>query len=110
DRNVTGVQTCALPICVVFRDYCVRGISGLLDHAVQQIRQQAAATVGTQYSLDTSLSELVLREPVTGSGELPIRDAVRLMHEQQVGSLPIVNEANFPVGIFTLRDLRTVIA
>ncbi|HLR18211.1 MAG TPA: DUF294 nucleotidyltransferase-like domain-containing protein [Alcanivoracaceae bacterium] len=96
--------------CVVFRDYCVRGISGLLDHAVQQIRQQAAATVGTQYSLDTSLSELVLREPVTGSGELPIRDAVRLMHEQQVGSLPIVNEANFPVGIFTLRDLRTVIA
>lgn len=96
--------------CAYFRDYCVRGISGLLDHAVQQIRQQAAATVGTQYSLDTKLAELVLREPVTGHRNLTVREAVRMMHEQQVGSLPIVNEKNYPEGIFTLRDLRSVIA
>src|SRR5699024_5448690 len=96
--------------CAYFRDYCVRGISGLIDHAVQQIRQQAAATVGTQYTLDTKLAALVLREPVTGHRGLTVREAVRMMHEQQVGSLPIVNEAGFPEGIFTLRDLRTVIA
>ncbi len=96
--------------CEVFRDFCVRGISGLLDHAIHKIRQQAAATVGTQHTLDTRLGDLLLREPVTAVKELPLYQAVRLMDQQQVGSLPIVNEQGYPIGIFTLRDLRAVIA
>jgi len=96
--------------CEPFRDFCVRGISGLLDQAMHKIRQQAAATVGTQHTLDTKLEALLLREPVTATGELPLYQAVRLMDQQQVGSLPIVNEQGYPIGIFTLRDLRAVIA
>ena len=36
--------------------------------------------------------------------------AVTLMHEQQVGSIVIVDAHKAPLGIFTLRDLRQVVA
>jgi len=41
---------------------------------------------------------------------MPLRDAVRLMHEQQVGSIVVIDPQRYPVGIFTLRDLRQVVA
>src|SRR5690606_12752773 len=42
--------------------------------------------------------------------DMPLRDAVRLMHEHGVGSIVAVDEQQRPLGIFTLRDLRRVIA
>lgn len=67
-------------------------------------------TLGTQYSLNTRLGELAMRHPVTCSPATPLREAVTLMHEQQVGSIVVVNEQKAPLGIFTLRDLRQVVA
>ncbi len=51
-----------------------------------------------------------MRHPVTCSPHTALREAVTLMHEQQVGSIVIVNEHKAPLGIFTLRDLRQVVA
>jgi CBS domain-containing protein len=67
-------------------------------------------TLGTQYSLNTRLGELAMRHPVTCSPDTPLREAVKLMHEQQVGSIVVVDEHKAPLGIFTLRDLRQVVA
>ena len=61
-------------------------------------------------SASTRLGELAMRHPVTCSPQTALREAVRLMHEQQVGSIVIVNEHKAPLGIFTLRDLRQVVA
>lgn len=94
----------------VFRDFALRGVSSLLDQVNQQVRQRAVHTLGTQYSLNTPLGELAMRHPVVCPPDMPLRDAVRLMHEQQVGSIVIVDTQRFPMGIFTLRDLRQVIA
>ncbi|AXA22945.1 putative nucleotidyltransferase substrate binding domain-containing protein [Pseudomonas putida] len=94
----------------VFRDFALRGVSSLLDQVNQQVRQRAVETLGTQYSLNTPLGELAMRHPVVCTPDTPLRDAVRSMHEQQVGSIAIVNEQRFPIGIFTLRDLRQVVA
>lgn len=93
-----------------FRDFSVRGISSLLDHANQQVQTRAAETLGSQYSMETSLAELSMRQPITCEGHLPLNKAVQLMHEQQIGSLVITDESQRPKGIFTLRDLRRVIA
>ncbi|MGH8486048.1 MAG: CBS domain-containing protein, partial [Pseudomonas sp.] len=76
----------------------------------QQVQRRAVETLGTQYSLNTHLGELAMRHPVVCSRETPLREAVALMHEQQVGSIVIVDEQRFPIGIFTLRDLRQVVA
>ncbi len=40
---------------------------------------------------------------------MPLAEAVGLMHENNVGSVVITDEALHPQGIFTLRDLRRVI-
>lgn len=96
--------------CHAFRDFSVRGISSLLEHANQQVQNRAAETLGSQFSLETTLAELSMRQPVTCQGHLALNKAVQLMHEQQVGSLVIADEMQRPQGIFTLRDLRRVIA
>ncbi|MDH0747379.1 DUF294 nucleotidyltransferase-like domain-containing protein [Pseudomonas sp. GD03842] len=93
-----------------FRDFALRGVSSLLEQVNQQVKQKAVETLGTQYSLNTRLGELAMRHPVTCSADTPLRDAVKLMDEQQVGSIVIVDQAKAPLGIFTLRDLRQVVA
>ncbi len=51
-----------------------------------------------------------MRHPVTCTPQTPLREAVTLMHEQQVGSIVVVDEHKAPLGIFTLRDLRQTVA
>ncbi len=92
-----------------FRDFALRGVSGLLDQVNQQVQARAVETLGAQYSLETPLAELAVRQPVTCDPTLPLREAVRLMHERQVGSVVVV-ERERPLGIFTLHDLRRLVA
>ncbi len=93
-----------------FRNFALRCVSSLLDQVNQQVQRKAVETLGTQYSLNSRLGELAMRHPVTCSPSTPLREAVTLMHEQQVGSIVVVTETKAPVGIFTLRDLRQVVA
>ncbi|WP_263224506.1 putative nucleotidyltransferase substrate binding domain-containing protein [Pseudomonas alabamensis] len=93
-----------------FRDFVLRGVSSLLDQVNQQVRRQAVETLGTQYSLNTPLGELAMRHPVACAPDTPMREAVSMMHEQQVGSIVVVDPHRVPVGIFTLRDLRQAVA
>ncbi len=92
------------------RDFALRGVSSLLDQVNQQVQMRAVETLGSQYSLDTRLGELAMRQPIACAPDLPLRDAVRLMHEGQVGSIVIVDPGLRPQGIFTLRDLRRAVA
>ncbi|MFV3092876.1 putative nucleotidyltransferase substrate binding domain-containing protein [Pseudomonas sp. GW6] len=92
------------------RDFALRGVSSLLDQVNQQVQLRAVETLGAQYSLDTRLGELAMRQPIGCPPATPLREAVRLMHEQHVGSIVIVDPADKPLGIFTLRDLRRVVA
>lgn len=94
----------------VFRDYCLRGVSSLLDQVNRSIRQQAQQTVGDEASLDTPLSRYALRNPVVCSPDTPVQKAVLRMHEANVGSIIITDDHRHPVGIFTLRDLRALVA
>lgn len=93
-----------------FRDFALRGVSSLLDQVNQRVQMRAVESLGAQYSLDTRLGELAMRQPISCPPTTPLRQAVQLMHEQHVGSIVIVDPALKPLGIFTLRDLRRVIA
>jgi len=94
-----------------FRDFCVRGMSSLLDQVNQKVQSRAAESLGSQISMDTKLVDISsMRMPVTCSKDTPMHEAVQIMHEQQVGSILIADALQRPQGIFTLRDLRRVIA
>ena len=92
------------------RDFALRGVSSLLDQVNQQVQLRAVETLGAQYSLDTRLGELAMRQPIGCPPATPLREAVKQMHEQHVGSIVVVDPALKPLGIFTLRDLRRVVA
>ncbi len=93
-----------------FRDFALRGVSSLLDQVNQQVQMRAAESLGSQYSLETSLGELSMRQPLTCPPNTTLQNAVRLMHDVQVGSIVIAEDDMHPLGIFTLRDLRKTIA
>lgn len=92
-----------------FRDFAIRGVSSLLDLVNQQAQMRAVETLGENYSLETSIGELAVHHPVACLPDLPLREAVALMQQNNVGSIVIVDERQRPLGIFTLRDLRRVI-
>lgn len=92
-----------------FRDFAIRGVSSLLDLVNQQAQMRAVETLGENYSLETSIGELAVHHPVACLPDLPLREAVALMQQNNVGSIVIVDEQQRPLGIFTLRDLRRVI-
>ncbi|SNS88929.1 putative nucleotidyltransferase substrate binding domain-containing protein [Pseudomonas segetis] len=92
------------------RDFALRGVSSLLDQVNQQVQLRATESLGSQYSLDSKLSERLMRKPVSCAPDTTVREAVKIMHEQHVGSIVIVSQRLQPLGIFTLRDLRRVIA
>lgn len=93
-----------------FRDYCLRGISSLLDLANKRIQSGAMASIGSSFTLDSPLERYALRNPIVCTPDLPVRRAVARMHENSVGSIVITDDNRQPIGIFTLRDLRTMIA
>lgn len=93
-----------------FRDFALRGVSSLLDQVNQQAKRQAREAMGEMYSLETPLDRLALRNPVACEGATPIRSAVRRMHEAGVGSIVVTDADAVPQGIFTLRDLRQLVA
>jgi CBS domain-containing protein len=93
-----------------FRDFCLRGVSSLLDRVNQRIQSGAMASMGSSISLSTPLERYALRNPIVCSPDLPVRKAVARMHENNVGSIVITDDSRHPTGIFTLRDLRTMIA
>ena len=92
------------------RDFAMRGVSSLLDQVNQQAQMRAVESLGEQYSLETRIGDLALHHPVSCLPSLPLNEAISLMDQQNVGSVVIVDAAEHPLGIFTLRDLRRVIA
>lgn len=93
-----------------FRDFCIRGVSCLLEQVNQNIQSKAMVSIGSGSSLDTPLERYAIRNPIVCSPDLPVRKAVGRMHENNVGSIVITDNTRVPKGIFTLRDLRTLVA
>jgi predicted transcriptional regulator len=54
--------------------------------------------------------EIMSIEVITSKGEITIKEAVKILHEEHVGSIVIVDHDNRPIGIFTERDAIRCIA
>lgn len=99
-----------LKVSEPFRAFALHGVSSLLSELQLQVQAQAHASLGAHFSLTAPVSDLALRNPVTCAPDVSLRQAVQTMHTHQVGSVVIVDHLLTPMGIFTLRDLRRVIA
>jgi CBS domain-containing protein len=70
----------------------------------------ATENLGAESRFDTPLGQLARSRPVTCPPQLPVREAVQRMHVAKVGSIVVVDDHDRPLGIFTLHDLRALIA
>jgi CBS domain-containing protein len=93
-----------------FRDFCTRRIANLLEHSKQVIQAQYSHSSAEQQSLASPLSAIVRRSPVTCTPDTSVREVLKIMHEQQVGSMVAIDANNKPLGILTLPDVLERIA
>ena len=92
-----------------FHDFCTRRIANLLEQSKHIIQAQYAQTSSTQQSMNSPLSAIIRREPVTCSPDTPIRDVLQTLHDLGIGAM-IAVENETPVGIFTLHDVLNRVA
>ena len=76
----------------------LRNLSPFLGRAFAE-RPQDLAT------LNLRVHQIMTRKPVGAMPEMPIEAAARLMPDQDISCLPVVNDRCQPVGIVTWKDL-----
>ncbi|MEO8675146.1 MAG: DUF294 nucleotidyltransferase-like domain-containing protein [Casimicrobiaceae bacterium] len=89
----------------VFADFCARRLAYLLDLARARLQAEYAATITEQRGLSTPLSSLPRRMPVMCGPDTPLASALQTMEDERVGSLPVVDADERPLGIFTRQDV-----
>ena len=96
----------------VFADFCTRRLAFLLDLSRAKLQADYAAAITEQRGLATPLGMLLRRAPVVCGAETPLRDALATMEAENIGSLPVVDAEERPLGIFTRQDVvkRVVLA
>lgn len=70
-------------------------------HKNMPIAQQAAEVRRVKRSENGLISD-----PITITGDKTVGDVLRMMHDNHIGGIPVVDKDNFLVGIVTNRDLR----
>lgn len=95
-----------------FNLFCTQYIAGLLNQSRRQLQVQFAQRASEQQTLNSPLSGVGARQPLTVAPETPIRVALETMSRAKVGSLVVAEEGRRPLGIFTQSDLldRVVLA
>ena len=93
-----------------FRDFCTRRIANLLEHSKQVIQAQYSNSSVEQQSLASPLSTIIRRAPVSCAPDMTVRQALKIMREQQ--SVPWWRwmKTGKPLGILTLPDVLERIA
>ncbi len=88
-----------------FAEFCTQALASIVQQSLAQLRTQFSQRAAEQQTLLQPLKALVRRAPVYCGSDTPIRDALDTMSREQVGTIAIVDDAQRPVGIFTLTDL-----
>lgn len=99
-----------IQISPAFHDFCTRRLACLLDQMHRHVQASATTGPGADTSLNITLGECLRREPVTCLATTPIREVLRSMERENVGSIAVVDEHMCPLGMFTLRDLLSRVA
>jgi CBS domain-containing protein len=90
-----------------FRDFCTQRLSHLLTQVLHDMQASTLTTVSEDSSLNTPLGNLLSTHPISCSPDTPIRTALEMIEAAQRRSIAILDTAQFPIGILTLRDVMT---
>ncbi|MFZ2855111.1 MAG: DUF294 nucleotidyltransferase-like domain-containing protein [Rhodocyclaceae bacterium] len=89
----------------VFNLFCTQYIASLLSQSRQQLQVQFAQRAAEQQTMNSPLTSIVKKMPISVSPETPIRKVIETMAKGHIGSMIIVDEESKPIGIFTQSDV-----
>jgi CBS domain-containing protein len=87
-----------------FQDFATGYLASLLRASRKLLKMQSASGANEQQTMNRPLRSMLRRTPLTCSTRTSIHEALRAMHEENVGSIVIVSEEGAPAGIFTRHD------
>lgn len=87
-----------------FSRFCTQYIATLLNQSRRQLQVQFAQRAAEQQSMNSPLSSIVTKAPVSVGPEAPIRQVVETMVSGHIGSMVVVDDKQRPIGIFTQSD------
>ena len=88
-----------------FQEFSTNYLRSLLKDSRRLIRMHSASAAEEQQVMNRPLRDLLKGPPVTCHADTALDAALRLMHEQRVGSVVITDDADAVVGIFTRHDV-----
>ena len=89
----------------VFQDFCTRRLAHLLDLSRARLQAEYATAAIERRGTSAPLSTLLRRSPITCGADSPLGDALAMMEENRIGSVPIVDAGARPIGVFTRQDV-----
>jgi CBS domain-containing protein len=98
--------------CAVFNTLCqnhpafVAHFNASLRHRLEQVISNLQQPLPQDLLLEADVAQLIRREPVTASPDITIAEAARLMTEQDLSSLLLVEHDKL-CGVLTDHDLRS---
>lgn len=91
--------------CAPFADHLTQRATSFLTLSRKALQEAFANHAMTQQTLDSALSTLITRPPVSCAAHTPLRDALQTMHGARIGSMLVVDTAGLPLGILTRHDI-----
>jgi CBS domain-containing protein len=94
----------------VFNLFCTRYLASLFSQSRQQLQVQFAQRTSDQQTMNSPLSAILKKEPLTVPPQAPIREVLQTMADHHIGSMIVHDEEGRPVGILTQSDVLRRIA
>ncbi|MBI4742615.1 MAG: CBS domain-containing protein [Betaproteobacteria bacterium] len=89
----------------VFNLHCTQYIASLLNQSRQQLQVQFAQRAAEQQTMNSPLSSIVKRAPVSVPPGTTIRGVIATMVDSHLGSMIVTDGEQKPIGIFTQSDV-----
>ena len=89
----------------VFNIFCTQYIASLLSQSRQQLQMQFSQRVAEQQTMNSPLSSIIKKAPLSVTPDTFVREVVGLMAARSIGSMIVVDEEQQPIGIFTQSDV-----
>lgn len=90
-----------------FRAFCTSHLATLVAQSHSALRADAGESVAG--GMLRPLRDVISRAPLSCSPGTPVRDVLKTMHDQRVGSM-VIAEDGVPKGIFTMPDVLNRVA
>lgn len=93
-----------------FHAFCTNHLAALVERSHRALRAEAGEALADEAGMLAPLRSVLSRAPVSCPPATPVREVLRAMREQRIGSMVVVDSGGAPLGIFTNVDVLQKVA